>query len=453
MSQNTKQTIIFMVVLLIGFSIRVAILLPNVEIRGDAEIRYDPIARNLVAGNGFSEKLVEPFEPDGFDQPGYPYFVAAIYWLFNGSKKAVVIIQLLLELGTLAFVICILHYLGYSRRVKLIALSIGFVFPFLPIFSGVILTEVLATFFVTLACCLLIKTTIRNNLASIFIAGLTCGICLLIRPDTIVVILFVTIATTIALWHHHKQKSFIKISIIYLIIIFTLLPWTIRNYYYFQALRPLGGITEQVGFAYSKWLDTWLDDPKYFETFWWQATDKEYSFEIPENKMPEDERIRAESALFLAKPQNSFEGEPNRQFITLTNEARQKRSLNTFIFTPLRRTIFTWVRMPTSIHQKYLRMLTYPFWIMLLLFTVIGMIIAVRSEQCYLFLILFAVVLGRTVLPLTSSLAIEPRYMLVTCTHKITPEGWRESTRIKIGDSSYEKDFYRRANRRHSERI
>ena len=33
--------------------------------------------------------------------------------------------------------------------------------------------------------------------------------------------------------------------------------------------------------------------------------------------------------------------------------------------------------------------------------------------------------------------------MGLTCTRKITPREWRESTKIKIGDSSNEKDFYR----------
>ena len=39
-------------------------------------------------------------------------------------------------------------------------------------------------------------------------------------------------------------------------------------------------------------------------------------------------------------------------------------------------------------------------------------------------------------------------WRLVTCTRKITPSEWRESTNIKLGDSSNEKDFYGRTDRR-----
>jgi hypothetical protein len=42
------------------------------------------------------------------------------------------------------------------------------------------------------------------------------------------------------------------------------------------------------------------------------------------------------------------------------------------------------------------------------------------------------------------------RVKVMTCTRKITPSGRRESTKIKIGDSSDEKDIYGRADRRDS---
>ena len=41
----------------------------------------------------------------------------------------------------------------------------------------------------------------------------------------------------------------------------------------------------------------------------------------------------------------------------------------------------------------------------------------------------------------------------LTCCRKITPKRWRESTKIKVGDSSYEKDVYGRADRQHFTRF
>jgi 4-amino-4-deoxy-L-arabinose transferase-like glycosyltransferase len=301
--------------------------------------------------------------------------------------------------------------LGYSRRVKLIALFIGLVCPFIPIYAGFILTEVLATFFVTLACYSFIKVTVKDDLKSLVFAGFASGMCMLVRPDTLPVVIFMIFATVLASWHYHKQKSLIKISVVSITILLTLLPWTIRNYYYFHALRPLGLVTAQVDFPYTKWLDTWLDDPKDFDTYWWRAIKKESTHEIPKDKMPDVERIKAESALFLAKQQGTFEGQPAEDFLALANEAKQVRPFKTIIITRVRRTVMTWIRMPTYIEQYYLKILAYPFWLILLLLTTLGSI-SIRKNRSYLFLILYAVILGRLALPLISSLAIEPRYML-----------------------------------------
>jgi hypothetical protein len=42
---------------------------------------------------------------------------------------------------------------------------------------------------------------------------------------------------------------------------------------------------------------------------------------------------------------------------------------------------------------------------------------------------------------------------IVTCTRKITPKRWRESTKMKTGDFCYEENIYRRANREYFTRF
>jgi hypothetical protein len=48
---------------------------------------------------------------------------------------------------------------------------------------------------------------------------------------------------------------------------------------------------------------------------------------------------------------------------------------------------------------------------------------------------------------------VKVEQIALTCTRKISPSGRRESTKIKIGDSSYEENIYGRADRRNSARI
>ncbi len=57
-------------------------------------------------------------------------------------------------------------------------------------------------------------------------------------------------------------------------------------------------------------------------------------------------------------------------------------------------------------------------------------------------------------LPLTKEeFRIIANNVALTCTRRIIPKEWRESNKLKTGDSCYEKDFYGRANRRHLTRL
>jgi hypothetical protein len=102
-----------LVVLVIGSAIRLnyvlLVLISGVKLSGDALYRYHAIAQNLVSGNGFSSDLAPPFHANTFEQPIYPSFVEAIYWLTSGSQKAVVVVQLGVELLTLLLVLQILR--------------------------------------------------------------------------------------------------------------------------------------------------------------------------------------------------------------------------------------------------------------------------------------------------------------------------------------------------------
>lgn len=90
-----------LVCLLAGIAIRVTLIQRGDALSGDAGLRYDPIARNLASGHGFSKSKQAPYLPDDFDQPVYPLFIAAIYRLFDYSVSAVRLIQAAIELAIL----------------------------------------------------------------------------------------------------------------------------------------------------------------------------------------------------------------------------------------------------------------------------------------------------------------------------------------------------------------
>jgi len=391
---------------------RVTLIQSGNALGGDAGLRYDPIARNLASGNGFSISAQAPYLPDGFDQPLYPLFIASVYWLFDYSVRAVRLIQGAIELATLWLVWRISISLGFSRIVGLVAVMIGLVCPFLPLFAGRLMTEVVATFLLTMTGYLLLMARERDKWCWWLFAGLSAGSCLLTRPDLLISLgLMATVTLLLRTGAGRfnrlgKQSALMAIGIILIMI-----PWCYRNYTAFGQLRPLGGVTAQTSLSYVKWLGTWVDDPRYQQEFWWGVWERGKAIEFPVEKLTADQVSSADKALKIAGAQGSFEGEPDRIFAELADSARQTDPFRVMLWLPVKRTAMAWLRMPGYLGNVRFKYAAYGFWLPFLILSAVGMVALIRDNRPAL-LILGAWVAGRAVLPIISVLAIEPRYQV-----------------------------------------
>lgn len=145
---------------------------------------YDSIARNLLEGNGFSMNIAPPYESETTVTPGYPFFVAGIYAISGGSRIAVVLIQLLLNLALFAM----LYRFIAKRFGERAALLVGVLFILelnIAIFTNQITTETLFTFFFIPVLLLIIEWTERDRLILAVGAGLLLGAATLVRPVTL----------------------------------------------------------------------------------------------------------------------------------------------------------------------------------------------------------------------------------------------------------------------------
>ncbi len=61
----------------------------NPYLTGFDTIEYSTIAKNLVAHHSFSKSLTPPLVPNFFRSPGYPFWLAFIYWIFGTLKPAI----------------------------------------------------------------------------------------------------------------------------------------------------------------------------------------------------------------------------------------------------------------------------------------------------------------------------------------------------------------------------
>ena len=418
--RSYPRIILFMIVVSIALVIRLSVAASDIPLLGDAKTRYDPIANSLLAGRGFSRDTGPPYRPDSFDQPGYPLMLASVYAITHRSIRAVVLFQLLLELLVLLPVVWIARELKLSRTTQILAVAIGLICPFLAKYAGLLLSEVLATLVISFGCYAFmraVRDSERNNPGWWALAGLTSGISLLTRADTLIVVsLMSTVA--IILSRSSFKSRLLQAGILIVSIVLTLAPWTIRNYLQFKTFKPLGSVSNQASLPYVKWLNTWLDSPAYLKPFWWDAMKSEETVEpFPADKIPDDdERNRAWSSLLQGREQKTMKGEPNRQFQELADDAFRKRPLHTMVVVPVRRLIKTLLypqinRIPTLMGTRLPFFSLQGLWVLLLGFSLFGVVQAIRLKR-YVVWLLVAVITGRMLLPLISGLGADPRLLV-----------------------------------------
>jgi 4-amino-4-deoxy-L-arabinose transferase-like glycosyltransferase len=365
-------TVFVVIFLVYAVGIRIIFLAHPITIdNNDSRWHYDPLARNLLQGHGYSKSLQPPYIPDSFHQPGYPLFLAANYAISGYSLQVVGYVQALLEVGILYMIWQLGGRLGLSRRARVAAVVFGLATPLLPRFNREILTEILATFAITLTV-LLIGLAINKPQMNWrwILAGISGGIVLLIRADLLPSIILLILITVILNRHWHK----VALLLLFLFVIMS--PWMLRNYTIYEQLKPLGDVTAQTQLPYVKWLDTWLTD---------YAEEREYW--------------------------HKRDPDPSIDYTQLIKTAHEETPVRTFVWVPLLRIIRVWINQPQNLPTPWYWQPAYFITYLTLVFGFTGAILIFWQRQWSL-LIPLAIVVGRSILPFMSALGVEPRYML-----------------------------------------
>lgn len=184
---------------------------------------YVGTARVLLAEGRFASMGVA--EPQSYQMPGYPIFLAAIFAM-GGGVNTVVILQILFA-GLSAVLI---YYIGkeIAPRVGKAASFIFAVEPISVFYSTTILTETLFVFLLLLSVYIYLRKF--NSLWSgMLVSGITLGLATLIRPSSIVLpAIFVALVFIIpALLPLRKKALFALVFLAgFSMMVF---PWSLRN--------------------------------------------------------------------------------------------------------------------------------------------------------------------------------------------------------------------------------
>ena len=198
---------------------------------------YDKLADNMLAGNGYR------FFPDTSETlmrtPGYPLFLAGIFYFFPGSLTAVKMVNLVLAILTAWLVVCLTQRFTDSKMALFFSSTLFLIHP------GVILAqsrggvEVLFTFLMAGLALALCKAFDQKKNFDFLIVGILLGMMALVKSTIILLPLFLGAYIFFTQnWNSVLRFWLPKFALMTGIMMIVLLPWIVRNYVLVKQFVP-----------------------------------------------------------------------------------------------------------------------------------------------------------------------------------------------------------------------
>ncbi|MBZ5653895.1 MAG: glycosyltransferase family 39 protein [Acidobacteriia bacterium] len=353
----------FLAAALAGLILRVLFLAYFPAVTDDSRIYADFAtnwARHSIYGQTESGKVV----PTDTRLPGYPAFLAAIFALFgSGNLKAVMLVQILVDLGT-CFIVADLARRTLSDRAARIAFVLAALCPFLANYAAAALTETLEVFFTTLVFDCAVAALDRMNLeqpcARLWAAtGAAVGACILLRPDGGILLAVLGLYLIFQAWRR-RDRSIVPVAMAATLVaglaVAPLVPWTIRNFrtlHHFQPLAPryANEIDQPALRGFNRWVKTWIVDYASVEEIYWAIPgDKLDAAKLP-NRAFDSPQQQGRTLALIADYNQSQEMTPelDARFGELAIERIGSHPLRYYLVLPALRIADMWLRPRTEI--------------------------------------------------------------------------------------------------------
>jgi 4-amino-4-deoxy-L-arabinose transferase-like glycosyltransferase len=361
--RSTKHLPKILIILLLALALRVGFVVAFPDPL--QETRYRQIAVNLLDGNGFSSDPTAPYTPSEAAAPAYPLYIAAVYTVFKRSVYVLTMSQAVLDLATCLLVAFLSFSLAPARlksSAALWGLTIYGIFAW-PAYIWVarVYAETLTLFFMTLAIVLCVLAT-RNGLRYWFGAGLACGLAILTRPDSVLLLIAIIFFLLIQLARERQRQVVSSLFFLCVAVGLTLAPWVIRNYVSLGKFQPLASEYGQSRGAYFPtgylwWVRTWIKDETHFEYAFNPPWFPESTFFDPHQLPPgtydsEEERLRLVDLITRFNQARLITPELDQEFRNLAYERIKRAPLRFFILLPLYRTASMWLTGFSTSHSS-----------------------------------------------------------------------------------------------------
>jgi hypothetical protein len=353
--------------LLIGLALRLFFLWRFPFYSGDTAY-YEELARNWLYHGVYGFHSHGRLLASDARAPGYPAFLAGIYFLAGTGRKAVMVAQGILDLAT-----CILAAGAASRlatdapdavrgRVAAAALWLTALCPFTANYTAVPLTEVLATFLTTLALLIFLSPggmatdSISSNgdlLRSVkiwFAGGLAVGLGTLVRPETPLLLA----AVLIALWIRYLGAANWKrltLATLWMTtgLLLPLAPWATRNAVnlgrvQFLAPRYAETYGDVLPTGFYAWTKTWMFRFRDAYLFTWKLPSQPIEVKnLPSYAVDSPEEFsRVASLLERYNGRQGMTRTLDLEFAELARQRAKHHPIRTCIWIPIERAAAMW---------------------------------------------------------------------------------------------------------------
>jgi 4-amino-4-deoxy-L-arabinose transferase-like glycosyltransferase len=364
--QRPRTTAIaFIAALVAGVAIRIFFILQFPAHTGDGPM-YLSLARNWLHHGVYGFDLNGRVAPVDIRVPGYPAFLAALTFVFRRGDLPILLAQAVLDILTCLLAAVLAGYLvpeSSRRRVRLAALWLGALCPFLANYSAAMLTEVLAAFWTTLALIAFVagiggREALNWPLGSQHFhintwlaGGLAVGIGTLVRPEA--PLLLIALALVLC-WRLRRPADWPRLARVGILtvtgFVLPLLPWGIRNavtLHEFQILAPryatLPG--EIVPRGFQSWTGTWLVRYRDVNLTEWKLDSEPLQLsDVPASAFDSTEERDRIAALFSDYNDNCCDIRPewDAKFGVLARERTARHPVRTYLTVPLARVFTLW---------------------------------------------------------------------------------------------------------------
>jgi hypothetical protein len=440
---------------------------------------YEELARNWLYHGVYGFYSHGQLLPSDARAPGYPAFLAGIYFLAGTGRQAVMLAQAFVDLATCVLAAGIAYRLAAGApdatrsRVAAATLWLTALCPFTANYTAVPLTEVLATFFTTLAILIFLSPTgmaidrivsnrdLLSTAKNWLTGGLVVGLGTLVRPETPLLLA----AVLIFLWLRYRRPAnwrtlAVATSAMIVGLLLPLAPWAARNAVsvgrvQFLAPRYAETYGDLLPTGFYAWTKTWMFRFRDAYLFTWKLPSQPievkslpyYAVDSPE------ELARVASLLDRYNRTRGMTRSLDLEFAELARERAQRHPIRTYLWIPIERATSIWFSPRTTLLPFSGRFwplaesyhynpaeFEITFGLTLLNVLYVGLAVAsvwiFRSNPGVLLVVTFIVV--RTAF-LTQLQTCEPRYVLV-CFPALLAIGaqlWRRANRTAERGNSY----------------